>query len=123
MSDPDPIPSTTVITTTTVDMLTISQVCRRYPGARGNARMNPSTVPRWILKGCPSRSGVRVKLRATRAGGRWLIAPEALDEFFAALASTAPEAVPTAAVTPRRTENERSTASALAAKNLVRRGA
>lgn len=67
-------------------LLTISQVCRRLPGARGAEHVTPSTVTRWILHGCPARSGSRVKLAATRAGGRWLVQPADLDKFFAALA-------------------------------------
>ena len=51
--------------------LTISQVCRRFPGARGARHVTPSTVTRWIVAGCPSRTGERVRLAATRVGGRW----------------------------------------------------
>jgi hypothetical protein len=68
-------------------LLTISQVCRRFPGARGAAHVTPSTVTRWILLGCPARNGNRVKLAATRAGGRWLVRSTDLDTFFAALAA------------------------------------
>lgn len=67
-------------------LLTISQVCRRLPGARGAEHVTPSTVTRWILHGCPARSGSRVRLNATRAGGRWLVLPADLDRFFTALA-------------------------------------
>jgi hypothetical protein len=67
------------------DFLTISQLCRRLPGARGAKNVTPFTVARWILVGCPSRTGERVKLPATRAGSRWLIRPADLDHFFAAL--------------------------------------
>jgi hypothetical protein len=69
------------------DLLTVSQVCRRIPGARGAARVHPATVVRWITAGCPGRDGCRVKLAATRAGSRWLIRPADLDAFFAALAA------------------------------------
>lgn len=65
-------------------LLTVSQVCRRYPG-KGAASISPSTVTRWILRGCPARDGTRVKLTATRAGARWLIDPADLDAFFARL--------------------------------------
>lgn len=68
-------------------LLTISQVCHRFPGARGAAHVTPSTVTRWILLGCPARDGNRVKLAATRAGGRWLVNPTDLDTFFTALAA------------------------------------
>lgn len=68
--------------------LTVSQVCRAYPGCRGKPSLCPSTVTRWILRGCPSLNGERVKLHASRVGGRWLIAPSDLEAFFTALRST-----------------------------------
>jgi hypothetical protein len=82
--------------------LTISQVCRRFPGARGARHVTPSTVTRWILKGCPARDGSRVKLVATRCGSRWLVRPLDLDTFFATLAAD-----PLTAVTPVRTCSEK----------------
>ena len=100
-------------------LLTIAQVCRRIPGARGASRLNPSTVTRWILTGCPGRAGARIQLPATRVGGRWLIAPDALDAFFAALAATAVAPKPPPR-TPSRREGD---ASARAARELERRGA
>lgn len=106
----------------TTMLLTVAQVCELLPGARGNKRVSPSTVTRWILKGCPSRSGVRVKLHAKRVGGRWLIAaPDDLDAFFEALAATDVAAQTT---TPQsRTETQRRAASERAARELERRGA
>ena len=101
-------------------LLTIAQVCRRIPGARGAARLNPSTVTRWILTGCPGRAGARIQLPATRVGGRWLIAPDALDAFFAALAATAVAPSNPPPRTPPRREGD---ASARAARELERRGA
>src|SRR5262245_5954530 len=71
-------------------LMTVAQVCRSIRGARGNDTLSPSTVTRWILSGCPSRGGERVTLAAVRVGGRWMVAPEALEAFFAALASTGP---------------------------------
>lgn len=107
--------------TLTSGFLTVSQICRSIPGARGNRGMSPSTVTRWILKGCPGRSGVWVKLPATRAGSRWLISPSDLDAFFAALAAT-DDVAPT---TPpqSRTMTQRREASERAARELERRGA
>jgi hypothetical protein len=106
----------------TEELLTVAQVCSRLPGARSNRRVSPSTVTRWVLNGCPSRGGVRIKLKATRAGGRWLIAPADLDSFFAALADTnSDEDVSTA---PKaRTDEQRRKASERAARELERRGA
>lgn len=69
------------------DLLSISQIVARLPGARGARRLHPATVTRWILTGCPARDGRRVKLAATRAGSRWLVRGADLDAFFAALAA------------------------------------
>ena len=114
-------PIGSAITGQTTKLLTIAQVCELLPGARGNKRVSPSTATRWILKGCPSRSGVRVKLKASRGGGRWLVAPDDLEAFFAALAATDVAAPPP---TPQsRTETQRHAASERAARELERRGA
>lgn len=75
---------------TPAELLTVSQVCRRLPGARGAEHVRPSTVTRWILAGCPARDGTRVRLAATRAGGRWLIRADDLDLFFDALSGRSP---------------------------------
>ncbi len=106
------------VTTGTLAKLTISQVCRTVPGARGADRICPSTVTRWILRGCPARDGTRVRLAATRCGSRWLVDADALEAFFAALsaghAGTPPVQQP--ATTRRRT-------CARAVNELERRGA
>jgi hypothetical protein len=102
--------------------LTLSQVCRRLPGARGAQRVAPSTVTRWIISGCPSRTGERVKLTATRAGGRWLIRPADLDTFFASLAgSTDSEPAPT--IPTPSSECKTSERAACAGRELEKRGA
>jgi hypothetical protein len=101
--------------------LTVSQVCRLFPGARGARHVTPSTVTRWILAGCPARNGHRVKLAATRCGSRWLIRPHDLDAFFAALGAdpitTAQQPMPT------RSSTESQKASERAGLELVTRGA
>jgi|SRR5262245_20647243 len=101
------------------DQLTVSQVCRRLPGARGARNVTPSTVTRWILLGCPSRTGERVRLTATRAGSRWLIRLADLDEFFAKLKgdiSDAPKpGTPSASAALQRAQ--------AAGRELARRGA
>lgn len=96
-------------------LLTVCQVCAKYPG-KGGGRMAPSTVTRWILSGCPDRNGTRVRLRATRVGSRWLVDPDDLTAFFAALAASPSGAPPPAAPTP---EARAARACAL----LARRGA
>lgn len=103
--------------------LTVSQICRSIPGCRGKPSLSPSTVTRWILLGCPSLSGERVKLRATRAGGRWLVDPADLQIFFAALGSTRAGEDAAKQGADVRSIRERRIASTRAANELERRGA
>lgn len=104
--------------------LTLGQVAKRYPGKQGQSQLSPSTVSRWILTGCPGRSGTRVKLRATRGGGRWLIEESDLEAFFAALNDVAPTASSgTSAAVRLDTPAKRKQASDRAARELERRGA
>jgi hypothetical protein len=101
-------------------LLTVSQVCRRFPGARGAKHVTPSTVTRWILNGCPDRCGTRIRLAATRCGSRWLVKPTDLDVFFAALAA---DPTPT---TPRpitRTQTQQQRAAERAGERLKKMGA
>lgn len=106
--------------TTTPTMMTVAQVARSIPGRDGTKGIHPSAITRWVTTGIPARNGQRVKLAAIRVGGRWLIRPDALDAFFAALGSTEPSA-PTKP--KRRTEAQRRRASEAAARELIRRGA
>ena len=78
-------------------------------------------MTRWILAGCPARDGTRVKLKATRAGSRWLIDPADLEEFFRLLAAE-PVSAPSPPTTP--VTNEKASERTLAAsESLIRRGA
>ena len=64
-------------------LLTISQVSRTWPDSLCAVhRVSPSTVARWIVSGCPGRDGTRVRLRATRVGSRWMVAPADLEAFL-----------------------------------------
>jgi hypothetical protein len=119
--------TSTNITTKTLDkativagLLTVSQACRRYPGARGNASLNPSTMTRWIHSGCPSRDGRLIKLKATRCGSRWLIDPADLTAFFEQLAGVPPSVPETPAP---RSDKQRRAACARAIEELEKRGA
>lgn len=103
--------------------LTVSQVCRAYPGSRGNPSLSPSTVTRWILLGCPSLSGERIKLKASRVDSRWMVDPSDLEAFFDALGSTRPGEGTSNPSAGRRSGCERRVASTRAAKELERRGA
>lgn len=108
-------------TASSIELLTVAQVCGRLPGKTGG-RVNKSTVTRWIIDGCPARDGTRVRLAATRCGSRWLVAPVDLDTFFAALAAT-PTTPPATAKPTTRTEADRTAAARRAAEALARRGA
>ena len=52
------------------------------PLRRGGARLNFSTLYRWLFKG---RHGIR--LQATKAGSQWCTTETWLREFFAAIAA------------------------------------
>lgn len=99
------------------DLLTVSQVCRQLPGARGARNVTPSTVTRWILAGCPARDGTRVRLAAIRVGSRWLVRPADLDAFFAALA------VEPAPTRPIQSSAARNRAAEIAGRELEEMGA
>lgn len=108
--------------TDTPTMMTVAQVARSIPGRAGRdgKGIHPSAVTRWIVQGIPARNGERVKLAAVRVGGRWMIRPDDLEAFFAALASTTPAAQP---AKKRRTEAQRRRATEAAARALIARGA
>ena len=55
------------------ELVPLSRIARRYPGARGAAASHPATWTRWILKGALGSDGNRHKLAATRFGSRWLV--------------------------------------------------
>jgi hypothetical protein len=102
------------------ELLTISQVVARLPGARGARRVHPATVVRWITIGCPARNGIRVRLAATRAGSRWLVREPDLQGFFDSLAA---DPVPTSDQATNRSPVDRRRAAERAAQQLERMGA
>ncbi|MGO8903921.1 MAG: hypothetical protein ACLQU5_37140 [Isosphaeraceae bacterium] len=61
---------------------------------------HPSAPTRWIMKGASLTDGSRVKLRAVRAPGGWLVRRSDLDQFLEVLTadrlreSTPPEPEP-----------------------------
>lgn len=65
--------------------LTLKQAAALVPGRDGGDRVSASTVARWIVAGCIARNGDRVRLKAHRAGNRWMIHRADIDNFFAAL--------------------------------------
>src|ERR1051326_8754025 len=59
----------------------LDEAAKLFPPARGGQRCHLSTVLRWILKGSRGPNGERVRLEATRLGGRWMTSREAIQRF------------------------------------------
>jgi hypothetical protein len=59
--------------------ISLKIVCDLYPGRK--ARLNFTTVWRWVLRGVKAPDGTRVRLEAARVGGCWLTSREALTRF------------------------------------------
>jgi hypothetical protein len=88
------------------------------PG-RGNERVHPASVARWITIGVGTPNGERVKLRAVRIGRRWMTTDAWIADFIAAMtAASIPES--DASI---RSPAERSRASSRAAAELAAAGA
>jgi hypothetical protein len=89
--------------------LTITETAKLYP--RGTHR---NTVVRHIRKGVRTSCGV-VKLEATRRGGRWTVARQAVDDFFAKLTAAS-------GVKPTRASDAREASRKAAVAYLASRG-
>lgn len=98
--------------------LSLSTIARPYAGSRGAAQLHAATLTRFILRGSKATDGTRVKLKALRCGGRWLVRQSDLDAFFAALNPTAADEQPTP-----RSHAARNRASERAARELELAGA
>jgi hypothetical protein len=61
--------------------ISLSQAARLLPPGRRGRPVTLSCVLRWVLDGVRLASGERVRLEATRMGGRWLTSVEALQRF------------------------------------------
>jgi Protein of unknown function (DUF1580) len=88
--------------------LSLSAAGRLFPGHRGGASVDPSTVFRWVTKGTRTARGQTVKLEAVRVGTRWLTSRGAVARFVAAL-TAASDSTPAATAPPtsRSTEARR----------------
>lgn len=86
----------------------LSTVRNRFPGARTNGLLHLSTLIRWCTRGVRMPDGSRVRLRAVRAGSRWLTTDAWVDEFIATLttAHTGGAEVATAPRPPSRRQSE-----------------
>ncbi len=65
-----------------MQMLSVVVVAGRFPGRAGKPRLHPSGVVRWIVEGVRLPDGSRLRLRAIRAGSKWLTSEEWLAEFL-----------------------------------------
>lgn len=96
-------------------LVSLSQAAARLPGTRPDRPVHPSTILRWILRGCRGADGRRVRLEGARLGTRWATSVEALGRFVASL-------TPTPSPTPMpRSPAARARASAAASAELDRR--
>lgn len=98
--------------------LALSAAGRLFPGHRGRAAIDPSTVFRWVTKGAKTPAGGLVRLEAVRVGGRWLTSRGAVSRFVAALTAAADPAPSL----PIRTPTQRRRASEAAGKKLEKSG-
>jgi hypothetical protein len=116
-SDADPVPQV-LQEIQSGQGLALSAAGRLFPGHRGGAAVDPSTVFRWVTQGAKAPTGELVKLEAVRVGGRWLTSRGAVARFVAALT---PPADPTPAPRPRSAA-QRKRASEAAGKKLGKAG-
>jgi hypothetical protein len=68
-----------------INYLTVGLVAKRFPPSRDGRPVHAATVTRWIVDGARLPDGSRRRLRAIRGPGRWLVEPEAIEEFLDAL--------------------------------------
>ena len=95
--------------------------CGKIPGHRKGSRTHISTLIRWATKGVKTPAGERVKLRAVRAGSKWLTTDEWFEGFIATL-TTASQPGGDAAAAPIRSPAERNRAAADSVRQLDERG-
>src|SRR5262249_5972544 len=103
------------------DLKKLSAYQDRVPGHRENARLHLSTLIRWCAIGVKLPDGGRLRLRAIRAGSRWLTTDEWFAEFLTAL-TAAPTDDSGNTSGPSRPPAQRMTASRRAAAELARLG-
>lgn len=83
--------------------LSLEDVSHLLPPNANGARVNVSTLTRWILKGINTSRG-RVKLDAARVGRRWVTSHEALARFVEQLTPQLDQAEAPAPRSPAKRE-------------------
>jgi hypothetical protein len=99
--------------------ITLAAAARLFPPTRQGRPISLSAIFRWISDGIKGPDGKRIRLEATRVGGRWLTSVAALERF--ALAQT-PQFGGTETTTRIRTPGQRQRASEAAALELENDG-
>lgn len=61
--------------------LSLTSAARMVPPGRRGRPVTLSCIFRWITKGVMAPDGQRVRLEASRLGGRWITSLEALQRF------------------------------------------
>lgn len=61
---------------------TMRSLCKATRTIRGDLKLHPSTLMRWMTKGCRG-----IVLEGQKIGGRWYTSDEAIDRFLAKLNS------------------------------------
>lgn len=96
----------------------LEETARFVGPGRGGRPTHPSTIWRWVFKGCRAPDGRRVRLEAVRVGAHWVTSREAIRRFSDALTPRLDdEPVPSP-----RTSTTRQRASQRAAARLERAG-
>lgn len=65
--------------------MTLSDAARLCPASRGQGRVSPTTLLRWVTDGAPRHDGTLVRLEAARYGRRWLVSRSSLARFIQSL--------------------------------------
>ncbi len=109
----------------TDELITLTEATKHSPG-----RPSTNCVWRWCRKGVRARSGLRVRLRHVRVGGKIFTSRAWLEEFGHHVAEAdaayfdqqldAPRQLPSPA--PGRSESQRHTAIARAERSVVEAG-
>jgi Protein of unknown function (DUF1580) len=66
------------------ELMSLSQAAKLLPG-RTSDKVSPSTVWRWITRGCTDKDGKVVKLEAVRVGAYFCTSRQSITRFIEAI--------------------------------------